>query len=131
MEECCFCTFQTLHLKPLAEINMYRQSLFAVECDLLAYRYTDPIEDSEHYDINSDSAAIDAARMLKEAQRIYLLEQGEEQTDDFSSARFLQALRSVSFFFFIVLYKYCFYSKSGKTIMHIIIYYLSIFPSLL
>ena len=77
---------------------MYRNGLFKVRAQILAYRYNDINTDQAEMDSAEEATAVDAAEILKMAQREYLRKippQSEHYTN-LSRAVFLKALRSVS-----------------------------------
>ncbi|XP_060066778.1 glutamate receptor 4-like [Ylistrum balloti] len=84
----------SMYLEPLKEMNMYRKGLYAVRCRLLAFRYT---FNNVNLTSSQEAAATDAAELVSRAQTRYLELSGDFFDPDFSKARFLEALRQVTF----------------------------------
>ncbi|XP_050409524.1 glutamate receptor 2 [Patella vulgata] len=83
------------YLQPFAGANqMYQLGLFSAQCQLLAFRYIRPSYDGTMQSA-MEAASIDAARVTTLGLNRYITDQ-EEITSNFSDARFIEALKSVS-----------------------------------
>ncbi|KAL3842037.1 hypothetical protein ACJMK2_020102 [Sinanodonta woodiana] len=86
------------YLKPLDEMNMYRKGFSTAACDILAFRYRDKVghtdDDPKITSTPYALGAVDAGKILKEAQYHYLTQQ-KTKTDEFVKSRFLTALKTV------------------------------------
>ncbi|BFZ15989.1 hypothetical protein BsWGS_19028 [Bradybaena similaris] len=74
--------------------NMYRLGLFSSRCELLAFRYVFPNSDDASSSSRDDATASDAASVTAYALSKYITSQ-KVVTDEYSSERFLTALKSV------------------------------------
>ncbi|KAL5007885.1 hypothetical protein ScPMuIL_016691 [Solemya velum] len=84
----------TLYNKPLEDINMYRTGLFVAKAQLLAFRFRSPL--GTQVSGADEASAIDAANIIKKAQKKYLEQQGAVKSDEFSRERFLESLKEVN-----------------------------------